>query len=89
MPASYTSGQSSYPRGHPTPEVGALGGSPMECRVVGEQTRLRTFIPTSWNGPSGAARNFVREGPVTDVVRVQSLAILHEDHFNVTAQFLV
>jgi len=31
---------------------------------------------------SGAARNFVREGPVTDVIRVESLAILHKDHFD-------
>jgi len=31
-------------------------------------------------------QDFVREGPVTDVVRVQSLAILHKDHFEVTAQ---
>jgi len=38
---------------------------------------------------SGAARNFVREGPVTKVVRVQSLVILHKDYFDVTAQFLV
>jgi len=37
----------------------------------------------------GAARNFVREGPVTDVVRFQILAIWHKDHFNVTGQFLV
>jgi len=28
-----------------------------------------------------AARNFVWEGPVTDLVRVQSSAILHKDHF--------
>jgi len=35
-----------------------------------------------------AARNFVREGPVTDVVRFQTLAILHEDH-DVPGQFLV
>ena len=26
------------------------------------------------------ARNFVRERPVTDVVRFQTLAILHKDH---------
>jgi len=38
---------------------------------------------------SGAAKNFVREGPVTDVVRFQSLAILHEDHFDDTAQVLI
>jgi len=38
---------------------------------------------------SGAARNFVREGPITDVVIVQFLAILHKDHFYVAAQFLV
>jgi len=37
----------------------------------------------------GAARNFVREGPVTDVVRCQTLTILHKDHFDVTGQFLV
>jgi len=37
----------------------------------------------------GAARNFVQEGPVTDVVRFQTLAILHKDHFDVTGQFLV
>jgi len=37
----------------------------------------------------GTARNFVREGPVTDDDRVQSLAILHKDHFDVTARFLV
>jgi len=37
----------------------------------------------------GAARNFAREGPVTDVVRFQTLAILHKDHFDVTGQFLV
>jgi len=36
-----------------------------------------------------AARNFVREGPVTDVVRFQTLAILRKDHFDVTGQFLV
>ena len=34
----------------------------------------------------GAAMNFVREGPVTDVVRFQTLAILHKDHFDVTGQ---
>ena len=38
---------------------------------------------------SGAASNFIREGPVTSVVRDQSSAILHKDHFDVTAQFLV
>jgi len=38
---------------------------------------------------SGAARNFVREGLVTDVVRFQTLAIFHKDHFDVTRQFLV
>jgi len=38
---------------------------------------------------SGTARSFVREWLVTDVVTVQSLAILHKDHFDVTAQFLV
>ena len=37
----------------------------------------------------GAARNFVRVGPVTDVVRSQTLAVLHKDHFDVTGQFLV
>jgi len=37
----------------------------------------------------GAARNFVREGTVTDVVRFQTLAILHKDHFDVTGHFLV
>jgi len=37
----------------------------------------------------GAARNFVREGPVTDVIRFQTLAILHKDHFDVTGQLLV
>ena len=35
------------------------------------------------------ARNFVRERPVTDVVRFQTLAILHKDYFDVTVQFLV
>jgi len=30
-----------------------------------------------------------REGPVTDVVRVQSLAILHKEHIDVTTQFPV
>jgi len=35
------------------------------------------------------ARNFVREMPVTDVVRFQTLAILHKDYFDVTVQFLV
>jgi len=34
----------------------------------------------------GAARNFVREGPVTDVIRFQTLAISHKDHFDVTGQ---
>jgi len=38
---------------------------------------------------SGAIRNFVREGAVTDVVRVQSLAILHKDHFDVTDHYPV
>ena len=39
---------------------------------------------------SSSARNFVREGPaITDVVRVQSLAIFHADHFDVTVQLLV
>jgi len=37
----------------------------------------------------GAAKNFVREGPVTDVVRFQTSAILHKDHFAVTGHFLV
>jgi len=37
----------------------------------------------------GAVWNFVREGPVTDVVRFQTLAILHKNHFDVTGQFLV
>jgi len=37
----------------------------------------------------GAARNFVRVGPVTDVVKFQTLAILHKYHFDVTGQFLV
>jgi len=36
---------------------------------------------------SGAARNFIREGPVTDVVRFHTLAFLHKDHFD--GQFLV
>jgi len=35
-------------------------------------------------GISGAARNYVREGPVTDTVRLQSLAILRKDHFDAT-----
>jgi len=35
------------------------------------------------------AKNFVREMPVTDVVRFQTLAILHKDYFDVTVQFLV
>jgi len=30
---------------------------------------------------------FVREGPVTDVVRFQTLAILHKNHIDVTGQF--
>jgi len=33
----------------------------------------------------GPARNFVREGPVTDVVRFQTLAILQKNHFDVTS----
>ena len=33
-----------------------------------------------------AARNFVREGPVTDVVRFQSLAILRKDHCDITGR---
>ena len=37
----------------------------------------------------GAARNFVWEGSLTDIVRFQTLAILHKDHFDVTGQFLV
>jgi len=37
----------------------------------------------------GATRNFFREGPVTDVVRFHTLAVLHKDHFDVTGQFLV
>jgi len=39
-------------------------------------------------GCSNGAANFVREGSVTvtDVVRIQSLVILHKDHFDVTAQ---
>jgi len=36
---------------------------------------------------SGGARNFVREGPVTDIIRLQSLAILHKDHFDVQLNF--
>jgi len=35
------------------------------------------------------ARNFVRERPVTDVVRFQTLAILRKDYFDITVQFLV
>jgi len=35
------------------------------------------------------AKNFVREMPVPDVVRFQTLAILHKDYFDVTVQFLV
>jgi len=31
---------------------------------------------------SGAARIFVRMGPVTDDIRVQSSVILHKDHFH-------
>jgi len=38
---------------------------------------------------SGATRNFVLEGPDPDVVRFQTLAILHKHHFDVTGQFLV
>jgi len=38
---------------------------------------------------SGADTNFCSGGPVTDVVRVQSLPILRKDHFDVTAPFLV
>jgi len=37
----------------------------------------------------GASRNFVPEGPVSDVVRFQTLAILHKDPFDVTGQSLV
>ena len=48
------------------------------------------LISTFFLNPNrGAARNFVREGPVTDVVRFQTLAILHKDLFDVTGQFLV
>jgi len=46
-------------------------------------------ISTPWTGRSGAAKNFFREGPVTAVVRVEFLAILRKDYFDVTAQFLV
>ena len=35
------------------------------------------------------AKNFVQERPVTDVVRFQTLAILHKNYFDVTVQFLV
>jgi len=35
---------------------------------------------TSASVTTGTARNFVREEPVTDVFRVQSLTILHKDH---------
>jgi len=38
---------------------------------------------------SGAVRDFVRGWPVTSVVRVHFLVILHKDYFDVTAQFLV
>jgi len=38
---------------------------------------------------SGAVWNFVREGPVIDVIRFQTLAISHKDHFDAIGQFLV
>jgi len=39
---------------------------------------------------SDAAKEFCSgEGGVSNVLRVQSLAILHKDHFDVTAQFQV
>jgi len=47
------------------------------------------FIEISTYSVQGAARNFVREGPVADVVRLQTLAILHKDYFNVTGKFLI
>jgi len=50
---------------------------------------FRDFANFAVLASRGAARNFVREGPVTDVVRFQTLAILHKDHFDVTGQFLV
>jgi len=40
--------------------------------------------PSQWR-----SQEFVLEGSVTDVVRFQTSAILHEDHFDVTGQFLV
>jgi len=37
------------------------------------------LISTFFLNPNrGAARNFVREGPVTDVVKFRTLAILHK-----------
>jgi len=48
-----------------------------------------TFVSHTGSETKGAARDFVREGPVTDVVRFHTLAILHKDHFDVTGQFLV
>jgi len=51
--------------------------------------RLDKFLSSCDVVPRGAAKNFVREGPVTDLVRFQTLAILHKDHSDVIGQFLV
>jgi len=63
------------------------------CLFCSSCDTLSTFTRISENKSStatrGAARNFVRERPFTDVVRFQTLAILHKDHFDVTGQFMV
>jgi len=37
----------------------------------------------------GRSQEFCSGGPVTDVARFQTLAILHKDHFDITGQLLV
>jgi len=51
--------------------------------------RVRKCFKNGATHNSDAARIFVKEGPVTDVVRTLSLAILHKNYFDATAQFLI
>jgi len=65
----------------------AIGDSDSSNFVVIHQSKLGNILALLVT--RGAARNDVREGPVTDVVRFQTVGIFHKDHFDVTGQSLV
>jgi len=61
------------------------------CRLLSTQYKTTWLVGNaSVKGLSeSGAPGILFRGPVADVVRFQTLANLHKDHFDVTGQFLV